>query len=67
MFVCLQRFIRGPRGKGGARENPRGQRPSAKLCTFKKQQQLPDHPLREEIIFKTHLNELRENSAQESE
>lgn len=52
---------------GGAKENPREQRPSAKLCTFKKQQQLRDDPPREEIIFKIHLNELRENSTQESE
>lgn len=48
-------------------ESTGAERPSAKLCTFKTRQQLRDLPLHEEIIFKIHLNELRENYTQESQ
>lgn len=65
MFVSTVLF--GGRAGGAAKENPREQRDPLRSCAPSKQQQLRDHPLREEMIFKIHLNELRENYTQESQ
>lgn len=64
-LVCSQRFIRGPAGERQDRPRAHGD-PSAKLCTFNNSGD-EITPLRDGIIFEIHLNELRENSAQQSE